>query len=280
MADYPDYTSLMQIIGSDIMVPIDVQAAYIMMPIDIQAQYVTLEIDIIAQSVGNIAIDIAAQTLGNIAVNIAASAVTLNVSIASIAGGVTFNIGTVSGTVNVAIQSSAVTLNIAIQSSAVTLNVNITNTTINVSGSVTATISGTVSINITAQNVGVYLQPEWAAKTGVDKNFLASTTNVAFGSGIYGDYTVATGKTLYICGFSCDNFAYNQADADSNQMCCVYLTDMTTDVRLAEIGGNGGAGMVLSKPIAIPSGHQFRYRVTNRANHYTSLGITVWGYEV
>jgi len=90
--DYPDFTRLMQVIGSDIMIPIDVQAAYIMMPIDIQAQYVNLEVDIVAQTVGNIGIDvkaqtvgnigidIKAQTVGNIAVNIA-SAITLNVDI-------------------------------------------------------------------------------------------------------------------------------------------------------------------------------------------------------
>ena len=88
--DYPDYTSLMQIIGSDIMVPIDVQGAYIMMPVDIQAQYLTLEIDIVAQSLTALNIDITAQTIGNIAVNIAASAITLNVAIASSA--VTFNV--------------------------------------------------------------------------------------------------------------------------------------------------------------------------------------------
>ena len=95
MSDYPDWTDLVQIIGADIMVPIDLQAAYIMMPVDIQAQYLTLEIDIVAQSVGNIAIDlaaqsvgditvdIAAQTLGNLNVNIAATAVTLDINIAA-----------------------------------------------------------------------------------------------------------------------------------------------------------------------------------------------------
>ena len=83
MGDYPDDTSLMQIIGSDIMVPIDLQAAYIMMPVDIQAQYLTLEIDIVAQSVGDITVDIAAQSIGNLAVNIAASAITLDINVAS-----------------------------------------------------------------------------------------------------------------------------------------------------------------------------------------------------
>ncbi|GAH53065.1 unnamed protein product, partial [marine sediment metagenome] len=34
MGDYPDYTELINLIGSDIMMPIDIQGAYIMMPID------------------------------------------------------------------------------------------------------------------------------------------------------------------------------------------------------------------------------------------------------
>lgn len=72
MADYPDYFELIQVVGADIMVPIDVQGAYIMMPVDIQAQYLTLEIDIVAQTVGNISIDLAAQTIGDLAVNISA----------------------------------------------------------------------------------------------------------------------------------------------------------------------------------------------------------------
>ncbi len=73
--DYPDYTDIMQIIGSDIMIPIDLQAAYIMMPVDLQAQYVTLEIDVVAQTVGNIEVDLAAQSVGNIQVDINAQTI-------------------------------------------------------------------------------------------------------------------------------------------------------------------------------------------------------------
>lgn len=69
-SDYPDYTDVMQIIGSDIMVPFDIQGAYIMMPVDIQAQYVNVEVDIVAQTVGNIGIDIKAATIGTIAIDI------------------------------------------------------------------------------------------------------------------------------------------------------------------------------------------------------------------
>lgn len=68
--DYPDWTRLIQLIGSNIMMPIDIQGAYIMMPVDIQAQYVTLDIDIIAQTVGNIGIDIKAATVDKINVDI------------------------------------------------------------------------------------------------------------------------------------------------------------------------------------------------------------------
>lgn len=165
MGDYPDHTTLMQVIGSDVMIPIDIQAGYIMVPIDIQAQYVTLEIDIVAQTVGNIAIDIAAQTVGNLAVNIAASAVTLNMNL---------------------------------QSSSITLNVNVTNATINVAGSVsitgtpsvtisgtptvtvssgTVTISGTadvniassaITINVEVQNAYLYVRTEALQKLSID----------------------------------------------------------------------------------------------------------------
>ena len=75
MGDYPDYTSLMQIIGSDIMVPIDIQGAYIMMPVDLQAQYITLEIDVVAQSMGNLTVDINAQTVGDITINFNAQSI-------------------------------------------------------------------------------------------------------------------------------------------------------------------------------------------------------------
>lgn len=243
MGDYPDYTTAEQIIGSDIMVPIDIQGAYIMMPVDIQAQYITLEIDIVAQTIGNLTIDIAAQTVGNLAVNIAAAAVTLNVSIASVAGGVTFNIGTITGTV-------------------------------------TVSVTGTANIDIHTQSVSVKNQAEWAALTGVDKNFMVSGDNIAFGSGVEGTYVVTTGKTLYICGMSFLITAVNAADANANQIGMVLLSSYTPTIYLAYLGGNGGGGITFPKPLAVASGKTFSYSVASRANHYTNLRLTVWGYEV
>lgn len=63
VSDYPDWTDLIHLVGTDIMLAIDVQGAYIMMPVDIQAQYLTLDINIKAQDVV-INIDIEAQSVG------------------------------------------------------------------------------------------------------------------------------------------------------------------------------------------------------------------------
>jgi len=81
MADYADWTESIELLGSEIMVPFDVQGAYIQvpmdlqgaliqMPVDIQGQYITLDINI-----ESVAADV---TLN---VNITASAVTINMDI-------------------------------------------------------------------------------------------------------------------------------------------------------------------------------------------------------
>jgi len=82
MSDRPDYQEEFIIVGSDIDIPVSIDAIT-----------VTLDVDIVAQSVGNIGIDIIAQTVGNLAVNIAASAVTVDVDIsAQTVGDITIDI--------------------------------------------------------------------------------------------------------------------------------------------------------------------------------------------
>lgn len=61
--DYPDWTNMVNIIGTDIMIAMDIQGSMIMVPVDIQAQYVDLDINIKAQDV-TIDIDIDAQSVG------------------------------------------------------------------------------------------------------------------------------------------------------------------------------------------------------------------------
>lgn len=251
MGDYPDYTDIMQIIGSDIMVPMDIQAAYIMMPIDLQAayiqmpvdiqsQYVTLDIniktsealvnvDIAAQAVGNIGIDIKAQTVGNINVDIAAQTV----------GNLAVNIA-----------------------EAVTLNIDITAQTI-----------ADLKINIDAQNVGVYLQPEWSAKRDEDKVIRRVNDG-------YTDYPVPGTKTLYIGSLSFHLAASVGADADKNQIGAVELTDQTAGLIIASVGGNGGGAVTFATPLIIPGGHTARLSLFDLTNHDTVGRATAVGYEI
>jgi len=258
MSDYPDYTSLLQIIGSDIMVPIDLQGAYIMMPVDIQAQYVTLDIDIVAQSVGDISVDIAAQSVGNITISIAASTITLQVNIASITGGVAFNVGTVTGTVNVNLASSAITLNVDIKAQTI----------------------GNLTIDIEAQSVAIIDQPNWSAINATDKNFTLADNDMVFGEESYGSYTVTTGKTLFICGASFWMQPGAAASGDLPNFGYLRLHNNTDNINLAALGGNGGGGIVFSKPIALAAGKVLRYVIGCMANHTCSGWLTVWGYEI
>jgi len=104
MGDYPDWTDLVHLVGTDIMLAVDIQGAYIMMPVDIQAQYVNVEVDIVAQTIGNIGIDLAAQSVGDITIDIAAQSI---------------------GTLAVGIVASTVTLDITLHASDITLNIDI-----------------------------------------------------------------------------------------------------------------------------------------------------------
>ena len=124
-------TFAINIEAAEIMMPIDVQSSYIMLPVDIQAQYVTLDIDIVAQTVGAIDVDITAMTIGPIDIDIAAQSI----------GNIAIDIAAQTiGNLNVNIAASAVTMNVA--------------------------VTGTANISITAQDVGIFLTPDWYAKEG------------------------------------------------------------------------------------------------------------------
>jgi len=133
---------------------------------------------------------------------------------------------------------------------------------------------------IAAQSVGVYLQPEWAAKEGNDKNFHVSYDNTPSGSGTYGTYTVPAGKTLYICGISWAIYAYSAADGDLNQIGFAWLENDTTGVTLVYQGGNGGGSATFPKPLVIPEGEKFKYRIYNLSNHAAVVRLSTWGYEI
>lgn len=269
MGDYPDYTQLFQLVGSDIMVPIDIQGAYIMLPVDIQAQYATLEISIVAQTVEYLTIDIAAQSIGFLSINLAASAITLNINITSITGGVTFNIGTVTGTVKVNLTASAIILDINIKNITAGVTFNIGN------------ISGPFNIFIgTIQTVGIWMQPEWAAKDEKQKYFYLASALLTRHDLDWISYLVPAAKTLYITNFSGVAEARNAADADLQQNIWAKIEDETAVEYLLDIGGNVGFTTSPPVPIKIPGGHTVLFLVENIGNHDLWASVTAYAYEV
>ena len=258
MADYPDWTDLVQVVGSDIMVPIDVQGAYIMLPVDIQGQYLTLDIDIAAQSVGNIEVDIAAQSVGNIAVSIAASAVTLNINI----------------------QSSEIALNVNIAASKVTLPINIKSSEIALNVNISAQSIGNLTIDIQAQSVGVYLQPEWAAKQGIDKNIRGLANDEGWGGSLKVAYTVPEGKTLYITLVTAGGRANEEANGSKIQNIRVVLFNQTTETFVLETAGEGGVVVPLAKPVVVGEEEEINLFAYSYAAHNSNLYGTIMGYEV
>jgi len=230
MADYPDWTDSVAIIATEIMVAIDLQAAYIMMPVDIQAQYVDIEVDIVAQTVGNILVDIKAQSVGNIAVNIAASAVTLNVAIAS----------------------SAVTLNVDIKAQTLT----------------------NLNIQINAQAVGVYLQPDWNVLQGTDKN-LVGTADVDTDTWTKVlEYTVPTGKTFYACQWG---FGIEQ---NCSILAHLRYLHVSTETNLAMNGGYMGGAQSFTKPVTVVAGDKIRVYLYHVGATLQPGHAFVGGYEI
>jgi len=214
MGDYPDWTDLVQIVGADIMVPIDIQGAYIMMPVDIQAQYVNLDIDIVAQSVGNIAIDLVAQSVGDITVDIKAQSIEH------------------------------------------------------------------LDIDIEAQHVGVYLQPDWTALQGKDKNFNALTAALATGFYTSAEYAVPEGKTLYITHIAGWCFSSSDVNRDEIVIMGISIYDETAGAYVFASGGNGGCATNLSKPIVIPEEHTVWLMSWNFSAHPCDVRVSAGGYEI
>jgi hypothetical protein len=144
---------------------------------------------------------------------------------------------------------------------------------------VAQTISN-LAISVAAQSVGVYIQPEWAAKTGVDKVFNALQADMATGTYTFATYQVTAGKTLYmnyIAGWCVANLA---ADRDKNQIMAISIYDETAGQYLFACGGLGGATANLTKPIVIPAGHTVWFMTWNFANHNCDLRVSAGGYEV
>jgi len=128
-------------------------------------------------------------------------------------------------------------------------------------------------IDFQLQRVGVYLKPDWEAKEGNDKNFCAV---LALAQDVWDDateYTVPTGKTLYIT-----DLAAAMESTQDNILTTLY--DETSDVTLGAISGKGGCSIVFSKPRRVPEDHVIRQRAVQNAEATVTCHITMGGYEI
>lgn len=166
--------------------------------------------------------------------------------------------------------ASEITVDVNIAASDVTLNVNLEAQDIN------------INIDIEAQSVGLYSYPEWAAKEGEDKNFSATGSLKGWAEYVREEYTVPTGKVLYICGMSFAIFASLGDDYDHHLHFSGSLYDATdaTPVLLAPLGGNGGGSIIFSKPIAFTADKKMRLNLMNASGVDCNLYAACWGYEI
>ena len=238
---------------STIMMPVDIQSSYIMMPIDIQSSYIMMPVDIQGQYV-TLDIDIVAQAVGNIDIDIAAQTV---------------------GNISVNLAASAITLAVDIKTQTVgSIDVDISAQTI-----------GDLTISVDAQTVGVYLQPEWAALQGTDKNFWASDTGKAYTEEVRATYNLPDGKTLYVTGMSGSIWAETNTDFDHffYFMARVQAIYGAGAVKYTTFGGIGGGFANFLKPIKIVASGEIvpvYFQIFNTSNLGANMEVAGWGYEL
>lgn len=127
--------------------------------------------------------------------------------------------------------------------------------------------------------VGVYLQPEWAAKEGTDKNFVAGNSAADFAEVASIVYDVPAPKTLYITQLTASLNATEKPFTVVVQPILVLLQTVALGVILS-IGGAPGVGMTFPKPITIEGGDELVATVANVGNLVSIIRITVGGYEI
>ena len=141
-------------------------------------------------------------------------------------------------------------------------------------------ITGNVDITIAScQKVGLFLQPEWAAKQDTDKNLYKSGQLNDFGAGGSINYQVPGDKTLRIQSADCALVPLAAADADKQAHFWFTIWDSTDNIHYSNVGGNGGAHMDFPKPIVIPGGHIVYAQIISRADYTTLYYLNAFGYE-
>lgn len=210
----------------------------------------TMPVSIIAQAIADLAVDIVAQTIGNLAVDIAAQTLAaLGVDITAQSVG------------NLAVDIAAQTL--------ASLGINIK-----------AQDLAELVIKISAQTIGLKIEAEWQTQQGNQKYFRASAANVASGTFTATNYTVTTGKTLYITHFGGGAMPVNAADFNKVFSVYLFLYNNTTATQLVEMVKNIGGAATFPTPIKVPSGEVFRYGLMSRSGFNIDQFVTAGGYEI
>ena len=136
-----------------------------------------------------------------------------------------------------------------------------------------------VKTNFKEQEVGVYAQPEWAAKIGVDKNFLVLGAAMTWHEIAEETYLVPAGKTLYINGISFRITVNTNTDYDHFLYGEVRL-GLEAGAILGGIGGIGGNGITFPKPQVLSAGETMLLEVINNTSLTVSIEGYAWGYEL
>jgi len=126
----------------------------------------------------------------------------------------------------------------------------------------------------------VLLRGDFAAVVGVDKNFEAFNGNVGVGGTASLSYTVTAGKTLYITqvAFVCE--AAVDANKDLPSAGGLSLKNDTLGIFHFRMGGVGGGGMGLAKPVVFTTGQTMIIYTHNWSDHACACYGYALGYEL
>lgn len=151
------------------------------------------------------------------------------------------------------------------------INVDIIAQTVgNLAVNITAQDLAQLVIKIAAQTVGVYLQPEWTALQGTDKNMAATAAGASGALTLVLTYTVPTGKTLYI-----NQWGFN-VQAAAGVIGLLY----STATPLVYSGGYSGNAHSLPKPVAVAAGGIARIYCIQYSSGAATMGASLGGYEL
>ena len=125
----------------------------------------------------------------------------------------------------------------------------------------------------TDQIVGVWDQPVWASKQGIQKFFLGDIHVAAGGFDTFIDYIVPSGKTLYITVISFSRFS------DEGPL-WIRIADVTAGVYIMYTAAYCGHAFSLSTPIVIPGGHRLQVDAGNNGSTDSYLEVSIGGFEI